>query len=980
VLGQFGIGAKLRLAFGGLAAVTVLVVVAGFLVGRSVTRDISLAQAARAPASLTSAQAQASLLRMQLHLRGYLVLGDPADIEQYQMHQRRFEANLAALQALAKTWEAEDARQVEQLTRDYARWVPLPQQLFELHDNPLKNRPALRLARLELQPRKVELLKQLDAIIGIQEVRAASAFNRELLADLRGFQTSFDAMVTNLMAYAASGEVSFKFAYGPQLATNAALWHALSEKRGTLTRPQQERFEVIARRRAEISELALDIVNVISGQRASEAYLDLHLYRTEAAPQAQALLRLLEGLTAHQQAALIADLGHARESLDSARVQAILGGLSAIGLAVALTFVAERYIVGPMRRLTKITEQVAAGSVSPPGDAESKDEIERLTHMISTRLREHDLQQLMASISDAVWSAELAPGGTWALRYCSPVVERIAGWPAQHFLESPQRWLDTVHPDDRATRALGFERITAGATDREEAEYRIVRPDGAVRWVRDSMRATRLEDGRIVLNGVLSDLTERKQVEAERQARQAAELANRAKSVFLANMSHELRTPLNAILGFAQLLKRDAGLSARQLLGLNTIQQGGEHLLKLITDILDLAKVEAGKLELDAEPVNLPLLLEGVADIIRVKADEKSLRFVIDAAPDLPQSVRADNKHLRQVLFNLLSNAVKFTERGRVDLRARVVFAGPTRARLCFEVQDSGAGIASEHLETIFQPFEQLGPAQHRAGGTGLGLAISRQLVRLMGSDIHVESEPGQGSRFWFEVDVPVIESAAQAVSLQGRVTGYEGARKTVLIVDDVAGNRAIVAELLGSLGFECREATNGVEMLARSHASHCDLIITDVVMPVMDGIEATHRLRRLPALAGVPVLAVSANVSGSDEAKCLAAGANAFLPKPIDFDRLLQQLGTLLQLTWSVEQPLAAGEETGPIIAPPQEEIESLYLLAKIGNMGRIRERADYLGTLGDQYRPFAKRLRSMAERFQSHTIVDWISRYRDG
>ena len=980
MLGQFGIGAKLRLAFGGLAAVTVLVVVAGFLVGRSVTVDISLAEAARAPAALTSALAQASLLRMQLHLRGYLVLGDPSDIEQYQVHKRTFEENLAALQALAKTWEDEDARQVEQLTRDYERWVPLPQKLFELHDNPLRNRPALRLARLEVQPRKVDLLQQLDAIIGIQKGRDLSAVNRELLADLVGFQTTFDAMVTNLMAYAASGEVSFKFAYGPQLATNAALWHALSKKRGALTRPQQERFDVIARRRAEIGELALDIVNIISGERASEAYQDLHLYRTEAAPQAQKMLRLLEGLTSHQQAGLKADLGHARESLNSARVQAILGGLLAIGLAIALAFVAERRIVGPVRRLTQIAEQVAAGDLSTPGDAESKDEIERLAHMINTRLRKHDLQQLMASISDAVWSAEVATDGTFAYRYYSPVVERIAGLPTEHFLESPQRWLDTVHAEDRPTLAAGFERITSGATDREEAEYRIVRPDGAVRWVRDSMRATLLEDGRIVLNGVLSDITERKQAEAERQARQTAELANRAKSVFLANMSHELRTPLNAILGFAQLLKRDDGLSDRQLLGLNTIQHSGEHLLMLITDILDLAKVESGKLELDTEAVNLPLLLQGIADIIRIKADEKRLEVVFDAAADLPQSVRADNKHLRQVLINLLSNAVKFTDRGQVSLRARVVFAGPTQARLCFEVQDSGIGIAPEHLETIFQPFEQVGQAQHRAGGSGLGLAISRQLVRLMGSDIHVESQPGQGSRFWFEVDVPVIDSAAAPVALQGRVTGYAGPRKTVLIVDDVANNRAMVGELFRSLGFECIEAANGAEMLAQAQASRCDLIITDVAMPVMDGGEATRRLRRLPALAGVPVLAVSANVSGSDEAQCLVAGANAFLPKPIDFDRLLQQLGTLLQLTWIVEQPLAAGEEIGPIIAPPQEEIESLYLLAKIGNMGKIRERADYLGTLGDQYRPFAKRLRSMAERFQSRTIVDWINQYRNG
>src|SRR5262245_7322657 len=510
ILGRLGIGAKLTLAFGALAAVTVLVVFSGFLAGRSVTRDITLAEAARAPASLTSAQAQASLLRMQLHVRGYLVLGDPQDVELYQAHKRAFEEQLAALQALAKTWREEDARQAAQLSRDYEQWVELPQKLFELHDNPLKNRPALQLARLEVQPRKVEVLNQVDAIIGSQEGRDLSDRKRELLTDLIGFQTSFDAMVTNLMAYAASGELNFKLAYGPQLATNAALWRALSMKRESLDPERRERFDVIAQRRAEIGELALKIVNIISGERA---YEDLYLYRTEVAPRAQDMLHLLEALTTQQQTGLQTDLGHARDSLSKARVPAILGGLFAILLAIALAFMAHRRIVGPVRRLTKIAEQLAAGDLSARANVESNDEIGRLAQMINSRLRKEDLQQLMASISDALWSAEIATGGAFAYRYYSPVVERIAGLPPEHFLESPQRWLDTVHAEDRPALPARFRRITSGETDREEAEYRIVRPDGALRWVRDSVRATRLEGGRIVLNGVVSDITERKSAE-----------------------------------------------------------------------------------------------------------------------------------------------------------------------------------------------------------------------------------------------------------------------------------------------------------------------------------------------------------------------------------------------------------------------------------------------------------------------------------
>jgi hypothetical protein len=210
MLDRLGIGAKLRLAFGALAAVTVVVVIFGFFAGRSVTRDIGLAEEARAPASLTSARAQASLLRMQLHVRGYLVLGEPLDIEQYLVHKDAFESDLAALRSLSKTWHERDALVVSQLTHGYEQWVRLPQQLFELHDNPLKNRPALRLARLEVQPRRVEVLGHIDSMIGIQERRDLTAPNRALMARLVAFQTSFDAMATNLMAYAASGELNFR--------------------------------------------------------------------------------------------------------------------------------------------------------------------------------------------------------------------------------------------------------------------------------------------------------------------------------------------------------------------------------------------------------------------------------------------------------------------------------------------------------------------------------------------------------------------------------------------------------------------------------------------------------------------------------------------------------------------------------------------------------------------------------------------------
>ncbi|HTN82797.1 MAG TPA: ATP-binding protein, partial [Sorangium sp.] len=279
--------------------------------------------------------------------------------------------------------------------------------------------------------------------------------------------------------------------------------------------------------------------------------------------------------------------------------------------------------------------------------------------------------------------------------------------------------------------------------------------------------------------GISTDITERKQAEAERQARKTAEAESRAKTEFLRNMSHELRTPLNAILGYAQILRRSPGLEGRQATGLDTIQQSGQHLLTLINDLLDLAKIEAGKIELYPEPIHLSSFLTVVADIIRVRAEQKRLYFSYEATPHLPQAVLVDEKRLRQVLLNLLGNAIKFTDRGRVRFGVQALSQDGATARLRFEVEDTGVGMTPEQPAKLFQSFGRVGDVRRRAG-TGLGLMISRQLVHLMGSEIHVESRPDEGSRFWFEVPLPVVELAAPLRSSERPPIGYEAPRKPI--------------------------------------------------------------------------------------------------------------------------------------------------------------------------------------------------------
>jgi PAS domain S-box-containing protein len=470
------------------------------------------------------------------------------------------------------------------------------------------------------------------------------------------------------------------------------------------------------------------------------------------------------------------------------------------------------------------------------------------------------------------------------------------------------------------------------------------------------------------------DLSERKQAEAEREARHAAEAANRAKSAFLANMSHELRTPLNGILGYAQILGRSTTLGDRELAGVNVIKKSGEHLLSLINDVLDLAKIEAGKMELYPVDIALVRFVQTITEIVGVKAAQKELEFFCDLAPDLPQWIRADEKRLRQILLNLLSNAVKFTERGRITLRVRLA---PSN-RLCFEVQDTGIGIAFDQLKSIFEPFEQAGDMQRRLAGTGLGLTISRQYVRLMGGDIQVESQVGRGSTFRFEVEVQPVQ-AATAVMASRAVTGYAGPRKTVLVVDDIAENRAVVIDLLTPLGFEVVEAADGREAVELAQRLRPDLLLVDIVMPELDGLEATRLLRQQEAFREVPIIAMSASVSASDSEQCLAAGMDAFLPKPLDADKLLDQMGRLLRLEWIyVSAKAKSDSDAPPLVIPPVAEMEVLHRLARMGNMHDIMAYADRLARQDERYRHFTDTLNALAKSYQSQAVLRLIEEHR--
>jgi signal transduction histidine kinase/CheY-like chemotaxis protein len=458
-----------------------------------------------------------------------------------------------------------------------------------------------------------------------------------------------------------------------------------------------------------------------------------------------------------------------------------------------------------------------------------------------------------------------------------------------------------------------------------------------------------------------------------------AEDADRLKSAFLMTISHELRTPLNAILGYAQMLARDPGLEPRQIEGLNTIRESGEHLLTLINDLLDLSKIEAGRLDLYAEPADLPLFLRIVADIITVKAQEKGLSFEYEFAPDLPSAIVMDEKRLRQILLNLLGNAVKFTEHGQVTLRVRRLSETDATVRLRFEIQDTGVGIGADQLELIFRPFEQAGSTQQRSGGSGLGLAISRQLVRMMGNDIHVESQLGQGSLFWFELVVPITGRDRVAFRRAPRaVSGYRGNRRRLTIIDGVAADRAILKELLCSLNFEICAAKagnardNAQSIADQTEADGPQLVLLDMSAPRTNGAEIIRRIREKPGLRKLPIIAIS---TVEEAVNCLIAGASAFVAKPIDHQLLLDLIGSLLELDWIEPTPQAVSE--APLLAPPHDEMETLRQLALVGNMRVLTQQSDHLEALDPRYGPFAKRLRDLARRYQSQAILALVNQH---
>ena len=499
-------------------------------------------------------------------------------------------------------------------------------------------------------------------------------------------------------------------------------------------------------------------------------------------------------------------------------------------------------------------------------------------------------------------------------------------------------WLACICPEDLAA-ARGAMEAALARREPFQIEYRLRRHDGAWRWMFDAGTPRFDRTGAFLgYVGAIVDIDERKATEAAlRAARHAAESAARAKSEFLAAMSHEIRTPMTGVLGMADLLAAER-LSASQARYVDTIRTSGRHLLSIINDILDFSRIEAGRLELERIDFAPADILEGVQSLMAPQAAERGLRLQLELATPPELVVKGDPTRLRQVLVNLVGNGLKFTARGevRVGVTALPAEAG---VRLRFEVKDTGIGIPKERQAALFEAFVQADSSTTRHyGGSGLGLVICKRLVLAMGGTIGVDSEPGQGSRFWFEL--VFARGDAQEVAQRSALEPASIPPLRVLVADDVPANRELLEEMLRRHGHAVRLAENGAAAVEAAQRERFDVVLMDVQMPVMDGMEATRRIRRLPPPAGeVPILALTANVMTSEQARYLAAGMDLCLTKPVVWPDLFATLAGIAV----GGRPSLAKSQGQLAAAPSVPAIEAVPLLDRplLEGMARSLPRA---------------------------------------
>lgn len=604
-------------------------------------------------------------------------------------------------------------------------------------------------------------------------------------------------------------------------------------------------------------------------------------------------------------------------------------------------------LVKPLNALLAGVKRVNAGHYDVALPAQHPDEIGFLTQSFNTlsaelgtlidelemRVAERTqalsesearMRQITSAMHQAVWLRDIH---TLEILYVNPAYEKITGHTRESLIDDPKSLFQHIHPDDREQVMEAIQKEYSGSAFDEE--YRIIRADGSVRWVWDRTFPILNDTGEIYrVLAVVEDITERKHMaealqqakEAAEEARGAAEAANRAKSAFLAAMSHELRTPLNAVLGFSELMTHAPNLTVEQRENLEIIGRSGEHLLALINDVLDLSKIEAGRMELQPEIFDLHEMLLGLGEMFSLRAEQKGLTIVFDMAPDVPRIIRADGGKLRQVLINLLGNALKFTPKGGVIMRVepRIASAEPSEIWLHFAIKDTGIGISVDELNTVFDIFVQTESGRQSHQGTGLGLPISREYVRIMKGDLSVQSEVGKGSCFEFDIraelpgptevdDLLASVATRHVIGVDSLHPPSEEDAYRILVVDDAETSQRLLRHLLEPLGFAVQTAGNGHEAIAIWETWQPHLIFLDIRLPDMNGHEITKYIcacgtteHAVDSAQQPIIVALTASAFEEERAAILAEGCDDFIRKPFRESAIFEVMSRHLDLQFT--------------------------------------------------------------------------------